>query len=89
MKRQIRFFCLCSMTVMLALGTTVLGQAQHEPTLDPQKISQASGAEAKTKDGVVRIEWPRKEVSVKVDGMSSFRTRSPRPWTPRSSTAWK
>ena len=54
---------------MIALGVGPFVFAQHEAKLDAQKIANASGAEAKTKDGVIRIEWPRKEVPVKVDGM--------------------
>src|SRR5262249_60297498 len=39
--------------------------------LDAEKIAKASGAKATTtKDGVVRIGWPRTEVKVKVDGMA-------------------
>src|SRR5260370_26319234 len=69
MKRQIKAFWSSGLAVVLALGTGGLVQAQHEAKLDAQKIANASGAEAKTKDGVIRIEWPRKEVPVKVDGM--------------------
>jgi hypothetical protein len=54
---------------VLALGTAAHVHAQQETKLDAQKIAAAAGAEAKTKDGVIRIEWPRKEVAVKVDGM--------------------
>src|SRR2546422_11746335 len=57
------------LAVMIALGVGPLVFAQHEAKLDAQKIANASGAEAKTKDGVIRIEWPRKEVTVKVDAM--------------------
>jgi Domain of Unknown Function (DUF1259) len=59
-----------SLAVALALGTAARVYAQYEAKLDAQKIANASGAEAKTKDGVIRIEWPRKDVSVKVDGMA-------------------
>ena len=69
MNRRIHQFVSPSLATMLVLAAGTFALAQHEAQLDPQKISQASGAEAKTKDGVVRIEWPRKEVSVKVDGM--------------------
>src|SRR5260370_6084038 len=69
MKRQIKAFWSSGLAVVLALGTGGLVQAQHDPKLDPQKIANASGAEAKTKDSVIRIEWPRKDVAVKVDGM--------------------
>src|SRR5436190_17796171 len=69
MKRQIKTLWSGGLAVVLALGTGGSVQAQHDAKLDPQKIANASGAEAKTKDGVIRIEWPRKDVSVKVDGM--------------------
>ena len=69
MKRQIKAVCSGGLAVVLALGTGGLVQAQHDTKLDPQKIANASGAEAKTKDSVIRIEWPRKDVSIKVDGM--------------------
>jgi hypothetical protein len=39
--------------------------------LDAEAIGKAAGAKATTtKDGVVRIGWPRKDVVVKVDGMT-------------------
>jgi hypothetical protein len=39
--------------------------------LDADKIGQAGGTKAiTTKDGVVRLEWGRKDVKVKVDGMA-------------------
>jgi hypothetical protein len=69
MKYQIKSLLSSGLAVALALGTGTFVFAQHEAQLDPKKIADASGSEAKTKDGVVRIEWPRKEVPVKVDGM--------------------
>src|SRR5262249_11924310 len=57
----------------LALGVRAGGGAacgQAGTRLDADKIAAASGAKATTApDGVVRIEWPRKDVPVKVDGM--------------------
>lgn len=53
--------------VAVAAGTSAL--AQGETTLDAQKIANASGAKANTRDGVVKIEWPRTDVPVQVDGM--------------------
>src|SRR5207247_9719818 len=38
--------------------------------LDADKIGAAADTKATRKDGVVRIEWPRKDVSVRVDGMA-------------------
>jgi hypothetical protein len=69
MKCLIKALLSGGLAVAMALGTGAVVFAQGEAQLDPKKIAAASGSEAKTKDGVVRIEWPRKEVSVKVDGM--------------------
>src|SRR6266478_5853099 len=69
MKLQVKAVCSGGLAVVLALGTGGPVQSQHDTKLDPQKIANASGAEAKTKDSVIRIEWPRKDVAVKVDGM--------------------
>jgi hypothetical protein len=52
----------------LAGGAFSVGQ-QSEAKLDAQAIAHGSGTKATTKNGVVRIEWPRSDVSVKVDGM--------------------
>jgi hypothetical protein len=44
--------------------------AGREAGLDAEKIGRAAGATATTtKDGVVRIGWPRSDVKVTVDGM--------------------
>src|SRR5204862_6825096 len=44
--------------------------AGREGALDAERIARASGAKATTtKDGVVRIGWPRTDVKVQVDGM--------------------
>src|SRR5262249_10293842 len=53
--------------IMAGTGLGARGQGQHQ--LDAQKIANASGTKAITKDQVVRIEWPRNDVPVKVDGM--------------------
>jgi hypothetical protein len=55
-----------------AIGVALLlaGPAAHAAQIDPAKILEASGAEAKRQpDGVVRIGWSRTDVPVKVDGM--------------------
>jgi len=61
---------------MIAAGLVVLAvpglflHAAPESKLDPAKISQAAGVKATTtKDGIVRIGWPRTDVKVEVDGM--------------------
>jgi hypothetical protein len=69
MKPRIQVLVTGGLALMIALGVGPFVFAQHEAKLDAQKIANASGAEAKTKDGVIRIEWPRKEVPVQVDGM--------------------
>src|SRR5205809_163090 len=41
------------------------------PHLDADKIGQAAGSKpTTTKDGVVRLAWPRDDVKVTVDGMA-------------------
>jgi Domain of Unknown Function (DUF1259) len=55
------------LAAVITLGAGVLAQGEHR--LDVQKISDASGAKATAKGEVVRIEWPRDDVAVKVDGM--------------------
>jgi hypothetical protein len=68
------------MTTLLAAGVGILVAvgiwggvaltADRESTLDAGKIGKAAGTKAtRTKDGVVRIGWPRTDVKVKVDGM--------------------
>jgi hypothetical protein len=54
---------------MWLAGFGSFARAQGERPLDAQKISDASGTKAIIKERVIRIEWPRKDVSVKVDGM--------------------
>ena len=59
---------------IVSLGLVIAGAgcfavAQGDHGLDAQKIANASGANAITKGQVIRIEWPRNDVAVKVDGM--------------------
>jgi hypothetical protein len=58
---------------MLAAGmawASVALTASRESTLDTAKIGKSAHTKATTtKDGVVRIGWPRTDVKVKVDGM--------------------
>src|SRR4051795_9438545 len=59
-------------TVLAGAGWMLLARADDAPKakLDAEKIAGASGAKATTtKDGVVRIGWPRTDVKVKIDGM--------------------
>src|SRR3954471_5396222 len=57
--------------VLAILGIWAGGASSADgASLDAEKIATASGARATTtKDGVVRIGWPRTDVKVKVDGM--------------------
>ncbi len=51
-------------------GLTTARPDLPRPGLDAARIGKAAGAKATTtKDGVVRIGWPRTDVKVKVDGM--------------------
>lgn len=63
-----------SILVLSVLGLGLAGlflSAAQERKLDADKIGQAAGTKATTTpDGVVRIGWPRTDVSVSVDGMA-------------------
>ena len=55
----------------LARAEEQRAEAQKSAPLDADKIGTAAGAKATTTpDGVVRIGWPRTDVTVKVDGMA-------------------
>jgi hypothetical protein len=73
MKRYLNRLLVGALSGALALapvGRGFLTSAQGDAKLDPEKISKAAGTKATAKDGVVRIEWPRNDVPVKVDGLS-------------------
>src|SRR5690242_8035490 len=54
----------------VAIGTGTALTAGGAGRLDADQIGQAAGAKATTtKDGVVRLAWPRADVKVTVDGM--------------------
>ena len=57
--------------LLAGTGWFVLAHAEEPAAkLDPEKIGAAAGTKATiTKDGVVRIGWPRADVAVRVDGM--------------------
>ncbi|HMF19228.1 MAG TPA: DUF1259 domain-containing protein, partial [Gemmataceae bacterium] len=57
---------------MLLVSLTIWSQAgEGSGKLHAGKIGKAGGTKATTApDGVVRLEWGRKDVSVKVDGMA-------------------
>ena len=52
---------------MAAMLVCAPGRAQAQHELDEQRIAAAAGTKATIKDGVVRIEWPRDDVAVRVD----------------------
>jgi hypothetical protein len=58
-------------SLLFVVGGTALSVfAGDDLRLDANKIAAAAGTKVtRTKDGVVRIAWPRSEVAVKVDGM--------------------
>ena len=55
--------------------------------LDENQIGKAAGTKATSKDGVVRIEWPRTDVAVKVDGMALKPAAGLGSWAAFSATA--
>src|SRR5262245_60813915 len=55
--------------VLVVGGAAFFAYARAGHSLDVQAIANASGAKATEKNGVVRIEFPRTDVAVKVDGM--------------------
>src|SRR5438105_8750709 len=64
-----RDFIVAAGLVVLATPGLFL-RAAPESKLDSDKIGQAAGTKTTTtKDGVVRIGWPRTDVKVEVDGM--------------------
>jgi hypothetical protein len=71
MSNRIRLLSSLALAAPLAAVTALWASAQgggHR--LDAGKIGTAAGTKATTtKDGVVRIGWPRTDVKVKVDGM--------------------
>ncbi len=69
MSHRVRPLIFAGLVSTLALGAGTCAFAQAESHLDAKRIASASGAQATTKNGVVRIEWPRKDGPVKVDGM--------------------
>jgi hypothetical protein len=67
MSRVALLHSLQALMLVCMTGTALSGDAAE---LDPAKITQASGVEAKPQsDGVVRIGWSRADVPVTVDGV--------------------
>jgi hypothetical protein len=67
MNRRIYFVGLVGVLTMVA--TAGPSSAQGEGQVDAQKIATASGTKTISKGNVIRIEWPRSDVGVTVDGM--------------------
>jgi hypothetical protein len=68
LRRQIVLVILACLALTGGAGVFSRGQ-QGETQVDARVIASASGAKATTKNGVVRIEWPRSDVPVKADSM--------------------
>lgn len=60
---------LAGVSAATMLGVGSFAPAQQHGKLDAKKIAAAAGTEATPKNDVVRIEWPRKDVAVTVDGV--------------------
>ena len=71
MNSRIKNGVLGSIAPVIILAVGALALAQREAKLDAQRIATAVGTETTPKNGVVRIEWPRKDVAVTVDGVAS------------------
>jgi hypothetical protein len=72
MRGKIEAFMLAGFCALALFNSRLLAVAQQpKPHLDADTIATASGAKAtRSDDGVVRIAWPRADVSVKVDGVA-------------------
>src|SRR5262245_40193334 len=70
MDRTCKHWLLVIVAFLVMSCTGRLAPAQGEQRLDAKKISDAAGVKATAKDGVIRIEWPRKDVPVQVDGIA-------------------
>lgn len=53
--------------ILIASGQLAFGQGNAK--LDADEIAEATGAKASVKGDVVRVEWPRRDVRVNVDGV--------------------
>jgi hypothetical protein len=70
MKIRIKQLAYGAALLLSLTGVGWLALAQPQARLDAEKIGTAAGTKATTtKDGIVRIGWPRSDVAVKVDGM--------------------
>jgi hypothetical protein len=70
MNHSIRRLFAVGVASLVVSGAWLFVLAEGEHQLDAQKIADTAGTKAIPKDGgVIRIEWPRTDVPVKVDGM--------------------
>jgi hypothetical protein len=57
------------LSLIITITIAAISFAQHGSQLDVDRIGKASGVKPSRKGNVVRIEWPRNDVPVTVDGM--------------------
>jgi hypothetical protein len=70
MNARVKRLAYPAVVAVAAYGAALWAQAPSGGHLDAGSIGRAAGAKATTtKDGVVRIAWPRTDVKVTVDGM--------------------
>lgn len=69
MCRRMTLISCVGLAVPLVWGARLLALAEPEQQLDAETIAAASGSKVTKKGEVFRIEWPRNDVPVKVDGM--------------------
>jgi hypothetical protein len=70
MNLKLKVFVFASSLALIVVPADLVAFAQEALKLDADKIAEASGSKTTmTNDGVVRIAWPRTDVSVTVDGM--------------------
>jgi hypothetical protein len=78
---------LLGIAALFLTGTGVSSPTVGGGKLDENQIGKAAGTKATSKDGVVRIEWPRTDVAVKVDGMALKPAAGLGSWAAFSATA--
>src|SRR5438128_12493484 len=69
MSSKMKGSLLTALPALVIAGVSLFATAGAEPPLDAEKIGAAAGTKAITKGNVVRIEWPRNDVAVRVDGV--------------------
>ena len=70
MTTNLKRFMVAGSFAFLGVGLGFFAFGRDDRQLNAEKIGTAAGTKATTtKDGVVRISWPRADVAVRVDGM--------------------